>query len=92
MLSRPSVIDVLSATVLMMPRRGVGMRIKCACSLPVFGRFCLICRGSAQVRRTEWWQPRARRSSARDRRLSGRSLSFKGYLDCFPSVISSLLL
>jgi hypothetical protein len=58
------VIVVLLATVYLLPRHGVGMRIKCKCSLPVFGRFCLTCGGSARARRTELWRPRARRSSA----------------------------
>jgi hypothetical protein len=48
MLLRPDVIAILLATVLMLPRGGVGMRIKGECSLPVFGRFYLICRGSAR--------------------------------------------
>jgi hypothetical protein len=53
MLLRLDVIDVLLATVHLLPRRGVGMRIKCACSLPIFGRFCLTCQRSARARRTE---------------------------------------
>jgi hypothetical protein len=42
MLLRLDVIDVLLATVLLLPRRGVGMRIKCECSLSVFWHFCFI--------------------------------------------------
>jgi hypothetical protein len=52
MLLRPDVIAVFLASVLLLPQRGVGMHIKCECSLPVFGRFCLICRGSARARAT----------------------------------------
>jgi hypothetical protein len=55
MLLRPDVIVVLLATVLLLPRRGVGMRIKCECSLHVFRRFCFIYRESARARRMEWW-------------------------------------
>jgi hypothetical protein len=64
MLLRPDVIVVLSAIVRLLLRRGVSMRIKCGCSLLVFGRFCLIFLGLARARRIEWWQPRARWSSA----------------------------
>jgi hypothetical protein len=78
MLLCPDVIGVLLATVFLLPRRGVGMRIKCEYALPIFGCFCLIYRGSARARRTERWRPRSRRSSARCGRLSGRSLGLRG--------------
>jgi hypothetical protein len=95
MLLRPDVIVVLLATVLLLPRRGVGTRIKCECSLPFFGRFCLICRGSARARQTEQWRPRARRSSARGGRLSRRSpglrgisvVSPRGFRSCFSECV-----
>jgi hypothetical protein len=38
MLLRPDMTVVLLATVLLLPRRGVGMHIKCECSPPVLGR------------------------------------------------------
>jgi hypothetical protein len=80
----PDMTAVLLAIVLLLTRRGVGMCIKCECSLPVFGRFCLICWGSARARRTERWRPRARRSSARGGRLSERSLGLRGTSDVSP--------
>jgi hypothetical protein len=82
MLLRSDVIVVLLATVHLLPRHGVG--IKCECSLPIFGRFCLACRGSARARQTERWRPRARRSSARGGRPSGRSLGLRGTSNVSP--------
>jgi hypothetical protein len=55
MLLRPDMTIVLLATVLVLPRRGVGMRIKCECSPPIFGSLSLICLGSARARRMERW-------------------------------------
>jgi hypothetical protein len=77
-----NVITVLLAIVLLLSRRGVGMHIKSECSLPVSGRFCLICWGSARVRKMERWRPRARRNSARDGGLS--SLGLRGTSDVSP--------
>jgi hypothetical protein len=74
MLLRLDVIDVLLTTV---PQRGVGMCIKCGCSLPVFGRFYLIFLRLARVRRMERWRPQARRRFARGGRLSGRGLGLR---------------
>jgi hypothetical protein len=82
----------LLATVLLSPWRGVGMHIKCGCSPPVFGRFCLIRLGLARVGRTERWRPRTRRSSARCGRLLGEKPRFKRYLGCFPLRVTSILL
>jgi hypothetical protein len=53
MLFRSDLTAVLLATMLLPPWRGVGIRIKCECSPPVFGCLCLICLGSARVRRVE---------------------------------------
>jgi hypothetical protein len=53
MLLHSDLTNVLLTTVLLLPQRGIGMRIKCACSPPIFGRLCLICLRSAQARRTE---------------------------------------
>lgn len=55
MLLRPDMIVVLLDTVILVPRRGVGVRIKCECSPPVFGRLCLIYLGLARVRRMGRW-------------------------------------
>jgi hypothetical protein len=43
MLLHSDVIAILLATVHLLPRHGVGISIKCECSLPIFGRFCLAC-------------------------------------------------
>jgi hypothetical protein len=78
MMLRPDVIVVLLATMLLLLRRGIDMHIKCKCSLPIFGPFCLICKGSTRARRTKRWRSRARQISTRGGRLSGRNLGLRG--------------
>jgi hypothetical protein len=91
MLLCPDMTDVLLATVLLSSRRGVGMRIKCGCSPPLFGCFCLICLGLARAR----WMERGdlgRGGVLPEVGDSRGEASFHKYLGCFPSGVTSLLL